>query len=117
MDSSRREFLRTLTAVGASAFIPRFSANAQDHEHSAVTASAVMGLEPFVDALRIPPVLKPIKVKTGDAYSITMQVGTVKCHRDLPPTEIWGYNGIFPGPTIVANKTERYVSGKRTICR
>ncbi|RYD75189.1 MAG: multicopper oxidase family protein, partial [Verrucomicrobiaceae bacterium] len=42
-----------------------------------------------------------------------MQVGSAKCHRDLPATEIWGYNGIYPGPTIVANKN-RAVSIRHT---
>ncbi|MDB6152580.1 MAG: cotA2, partial [Chthoniobacteraceae bacterium] len=62
---------------------------------------------------RIPPVLKPKTVNKVDTYSITMQSGMSKCHRDLPATEIWGYNGIFPGPTIVATKN-RAVSIRQT---
>lgn len=27
-------------------------------------------------------------------------------HRDLPPTRLWGYNGLFPGPTIDVNQDE-----------
>jgi FtsP/CotA-like multicopper oxidase with cupredoxin domain len=42
-----------------------------------------------------------------------MQAGTVKCHRDLPLTNILGYNGIYPGPTIVAAKG-RAVSIRQT---
>lgn len=29
-----------------------------------------------------------------------------KLHRDLPPTRLWGYNGLFPGPTIDVNQDE-----------
>ena len=29
-----------------------------------------------------------------------MQPALQKVHRDLPPTPIWGFNGIWPGPTI-----------------
>ncbi len=86
---------------------------AQTHGHGGVTASAIGELEPFVDALRIPPVLKPKIVKKVDTYNIVMQAGSAKCHRDLPATEIWGYNGIFPGPTIVANRN-RAVSIRQT---
>ncbi len=83
---------------------PKLSAQAQDHMHDGVTASGITGLTPFVDALRIPPVLKPKTVSKVDTYSITMRAGSVKCHRDLPATTIWGYNGIYPGPTIVASR-------------
>ncbi len=110
METSRREFLRRIAAFGGAAIcLSRFRTHAQGHAHSGVTPSAFPALEPFVDALRIPPVLKPKKVKKVDTYNITMQTGLVKCHRDLPMTEIWGYNGIFPGPTIVA-KRNRAVS-------
>jgi spore coat protein A len=29
-----------------------------------------------------------------------------KVHRDLPPTTVWGYNGVWPGPTIEARCSE-----------
>ncbi len=105
MLSSRRHFVRTIaSACGAALCFPRLRALAQGHAHSGVTPSAFGTLAPFVDALPIPPVLKPKTIKKVDTYSITMQSGVAKCHRDLPPTEIWGYNGIFPGPTIIASK-------------
>ncbi len=31
-----------------------------------------------------------------------MREGLTKVHRDLPSTVVWGYNGLFPGPTIKA---------------
>jgi len=33
-----------------------------------------------------------------------MQQNQQQLHRDFPPTTIWGYNGMWPGPTIVARR-------------
>lgn len=49
---------------------------------------------------RIPPVLKPVRSdETTDYYEITMRKSQVEILPGLS-TEIWGYNGITPGPTI-----------------
>ncbi|MEH7664245.1 outer spore coat copper-dependent laccase CotA, partial [Bacillus velezensis] len=37
---------------------------------------------------------------------VTMKECFHKLHRDLPPTRLWGYNGLFPGPTIDVNQDE-----------
>ncbi len=68
--------------------------------------SCPIPLVPFVDALPIPPVAVPTTGVSGGAahYDITMTEFTGKVHRDLPPTRQWGYNGISPGPTIVARR-------------
>jgi len=39
-------------------------------------------------------------------YRIAMREGEVQVHRDLKPTRIWGYGGIFPGPLLEARKGE-----------
>jgi spore coat protein A, manganese oxidase len=61
--------------------------------------------------LPILPVLAPTSSDTTtDYYDITMQVGT----KQIIPgklTTIWGYNGMYPGPTIKAR------SGRRTVVR
>ncbi|GAV21812.1 multicopper oxidase family protein [Carboxydothermus pertinax] len=60
-----------------------------------------MYLEKFVDPLPIPPVIKPqAKCKGIPFYKVTMKQFKQKLHRDLPPTTVWGYNGIYPGPTF-----------------
>lgn len=66
--------------------------------------------KPFLVPLPIPPVLTPRKDATRDYYEIAQQVATKEI---LPgvPTEIWGYNGGFPGPTIVSQ------SGRTTVVR
>jgi spore coat protein A len=65
--------------------------------------------EPFRVPLPIPPVLRPARSDTtGDYYSITQKVGRAAI---LPgrTTQIWGYEGIFPGPTLVSRRGRRTV--------
>lgn len=61
-------------------------------------------LEPFVDALPIPAVLAPDVIEPGGIprYNIDIVEFTQELHRDLPATRLWGYEGVFPGPTIEA---------------
>jgi spore coat protein A len=33
-------------------------------------------------------------------YDVDMMRFQKKLHRDLPPTTLWGYNGMYPGPTF-----------------
>jgi spore coat protein A len=101
---SRRDFIQFASLAGASLILPaRMATHAQHHDTSG-SLGASPPLEPFVDALRIPPILKPKKKGKVDAYTITMQESLARCHRDLPETKVWGYNGLFPGPTIIARK-------------
>ena len=64
---------------------------------------------PFQVPLPILPTLAPTSSDaTTDYYDITMQVG----QKEIIPgqlTTIWGYNGIYPGPTIVAHRERRVV--------
>ncbi len=94
---TRRSFIKGLGLAGLAAYggLPR-RALAQHGGHIGGTPS----LPAFVDALTVPPVLKPRRVGTRDTYRIVMQEGVAKCHRDLPFTNILGYNGLYPGPTI-----------------
>ncbi|MFS0824588.1 multicopper oxidase family protein [Bacillus sp. 1P02SD] len=66
-----------------------------------------MSLRKFVDALPIPSILKP-KDKSDDIpfYEVTMKQVKQKLHRDLPATTVWGYNGLYPGPTFEARRNE-----------
>jgi spore coat protein A len=62
------------------------------------------GLEPFVDELPYPAVLQAVGTRSDGVpqYEVTMTEETQVLHRDLPATEVWTYNGTFPGPTIEA---------------
>lgn len=60
-----------------------------------------MSLDKFVDALPIPSVLKAKGKHNGiPYYEVAMKQVQQKLHRDLPPTTVWGYNGLYPGPTF-----------------
>jgi spore coat protein A len=64
-------------------------------------------LEPFVDPLPLPPVLRPVRSKEGGLMcQLVMTEFRQKLHRDLEPTWVWGFNGISPGPTISAFRDE-----------
>jgi spore coat protein A len=56
-------------------------------------------LAKYVDPLPIPP-----RITAADQPGAIIRVNMCECrqkvHRDLPPTTVWGYNGIWPGPTI-----------------
>jgi spore coat protein A len=63
------------------------------------------GLEPFVDPLPFPvPVVQPVGTRADGVlqYEITMDQIQQQLHRDLPATDVWGYNGSYPGPTLEA---------------
>ncbi|MGG7177280.1 multicopper oxidase family protein [Clostridium paraputrificum] len=58
----------------------------------------------FVDHLQIPEVATPIIPSRGsenkDFYYITMEEVYHKFHCCFPETKVWGYDGMYPGPTI-----------------
>lgn len=57
----------------------------------------------FVDELPIMPKAKPANPYEGkNYYEIVMKEGRHCFHKAFPPTKIWGYDGIYPGPTIEA---------------
>jgi spore coat protein A len=66
-------------------------------------------LTPFVDALPVPPVLQPVLRGKTRFHTLTMRAGLAKLHRDLPAAVVWGFNGMFPGPTIKAVKGQPVV--------
>jgi spore coat protein A len=89
MKLSRRDLLRLGAITGAGALLlPK----------KLVFAQASPTLTPFVDPLPIPPVLRP----GSGVTDVHMRQFSQKLHRDLPPTKLWGYNGVYPGPTIEA---------------
>ena len=71
--------------------------------------------EPFGVPLSVPPVLKPVRTDsraraTTDYYEITLKEGEAEILPGLT-TAIWGYDGIFPGPTIKSR------SGRKVVVR
>lgn len=64
---------------------------------------------PFQAPFKLPPVAQPVhQSATTDYYEMTMKRGF---HEIIPGlrTEVWGYEGITPGPTIVAERGRNVV--------
>ena len=67
-------------------------------------AGDVAGDAPFTRALRIPPVLVPSSSDAGtDSYRISIRSGLAQMKTGAQ-TAIVGFNGIAPGPTLVATR-------------
>ena len=62
----------------------------------------------FVDPLPVPPIARAIAKRAHPAYPgqmlpyyrMEMRAFRASLHRDLPPTPLWGYDGLSPGPTF-----------------
>jgi len=70
---------------------------------SRLAASALLrslSVDPFEVPLPITPILKPVRTST-DYYEMTQKAGRQEILPGLK-TEVWGYDGIFPGPTVEA---------------
>src|SRR5829696_9102054 len=101
MEISRREFLKLGLAGGVALALP-FGASACSGEGSTGTLlpSKARLPGPFKVPLPVPPVLQPVRTDAGiDYYEMTQRVGKAEILPGLE-TEVWGYEGIFPGPTI-----------------
>jgi spore coat protein A len=108
---SRRRLLGGLTAAGAAAMVgvPLLSGVRGSSSTGVLLPSRIALPRPFTLPFRVPPVLAPARTdETGDYYRITQRPALAEI---LPGvrTPIWGYEGLFPGPTI------RSVRGKRTV--
>lgn len=66
--------------------------------------AAAAALVSFSTPLPLPPVLAPTRRSaTTDYYHLTIRPGTTQM-KPGAPTPIVGFNGIFPGPTIIATR-------------
>lgn len=60
-------------------------------------------LERYIDPLPIPKRLSPRAISKEHAqYRVRVLEFTQQLHSQLPPTQLWGYEGQYPGPTIEA---------------
>ncbi|WP_345637441.1 multicopper oxidase family protein [Rugosimonospora acidiphila] len=107
--------MRRASAVGAGLLLSGTATSAGNCDTSSVTGTLLSSDGPlppyFAVPLPQPPVLRPVSTDdTTDYYELTARAGSA---RILPGvnTTIWGYDGIFPGPTIVSR------SGRRTVVR
>jgi spore coat protein A len=108
---SRRRLLGGLSAAGAAAVVgaPFLSGVRGSNSTGELLPSRIGLPTPFTLPFRVPSVLAPVRSDaTGDYYRVTQRAALVEI---LPGvrTPIWGYEGLFPGPTI------RSVRGRRTV--
>ncbi len=61
-----------------------------------------VNLVSYVDPLSVPAVIR--SSQHAEAVHVKMHPFQHKVHRDLPPTNLWGYNGTWPGPTFEVRK-------------
>src|SRR5437588_10187410 len=65
-------------------------------------------LTKFKDSLRVPPTLRP-QIKADQQYilRVHMRPARVQLHSELPPSEVWTYEGSLPVPTIECSRWQR----------
>jgi spore coat protein A, manganese oxidase len=105
---TRREFVYKTGALAAAVSLNRnLFTQAALPSRRPLDAST---LSLFVDPLPIPSVLTQDGLRSNPSdpnaktpyYRLHMREGETKLHRDLKPTRFWGFNSLFPGPTIEA---------------
>jgi spore coat protein A, manganese oxidase len=112
---NRRDWLRMGGYAGAGLLISKRRKSLPDwtFKSSAVSSSALASpqqtakqpLASYVDPLPIPQVIRP---KSGTVVPIRMVPFQHQAHRDLPAATMWGYNGMWPGPTFEARKGQPF---------
>jgi FtsP/CotA-like multicopper oxidase with cupredoxin domain len=65
-------------------------------------------LTKFKDCLRVPPTLHP-KQKDDQRYHLRVRMlpAQIQLHSELPPSQVWTYEGSLPGPTIEVRRGQR----------
>lgn len=103
MTYNRREILRYAGLSAASSLLPAVESSClHSRPEARILPSLVPLPKPFQATLPILPVLKPIRSDAGtDFYDVTVRQASARILSGME-TVIWGYDGIFPGPTIEA---------------
>jgi spore coat protein A, manganese oxidase len=111
---SRREFLKLGLVSGAALVLPlgaQGCSSVGQNLTGRLLPSEARLPEPFRVPLPVPPVLRPVRSDAqADYYELTQKAGIAEILPGLE-TEVWGYEGVFPGPTIESR------SGRRTVVR
>ncbi|MDQ4098483.1 MAG: multicopper oxidase family protein [Actinomycetota bacterium] len=116
---TRRELMRFGLLGGAAALLPleqlvslASALSAAPHPANNAFGGISPGSPPVVPfslPLRIPPVLRPVATDADtDYYELTMRPAPAQILPGLLTT-IWGYDGLYPGPTIRAQQGRRVV--------
>ncbi|MER5674814.1 multicopper oxidase family protein [Pseudonocardia alni] len=105
---SRRDLLK-VTVLGTAALALPLERTIRAKSVSTIAASKIPA--PYTVPFAVPPVLAPVRSDAGTDYYELVQQQVVT--RILPgvDTAVFAYNGVVPGPTIVANR------GRQTVVR
>jgi spore coat protein A len=109
MKISRRRFLKLGAMAGAGLALPLGTLSIPMSRLAASASVRSPSVEPFRVPLPVPPILKPARTSADTHYyEMTQRTGRQEILPGLK-TEIWGYDGIFPGPTIEARSDREIV--------
>jgi spore coat protein A, manganese oxidase len=102
MGITRRDAIKLGLAAGGSLLSPlSFPEAAAALAEKPVTLADLCGPLPKFQDFQRPPELQPTRSTNGtDYYEITLKKGKKKFFLGNQEAEIWGYEGITPGPTI-----------------
>ena len=104
MKITRRHFLKMGAMAGAGLALPLGALSVPAGRLAASAAVRSPGVEPFAVPLPIPPVARPVHARGGaDHYEMVQKEAMQEVLPGLK-TEIWGYDGVFPGPTLEARR-------------
>ncbi|MGW3202434.1 multicopper oxidase family protein [Streptomyces sp. NPDC001118] len=108
--TSRRRFLGLSAGGTAGLAIPAGAAayaTWSGERTGTILTSRIRPPRQFAVPLPVPPRARPARSAGGtDFYDITQREGTVEIIPGLKTT-VWGYDGIFPGPTFTARTGRR----------
>jgi spore coat protein A, manganese oxidase len=105
---SRGEFLRLGLAGGVTLAFGGTACTGEGSTGTLLPSKAKLP-EPFRVPLPVPPVLEPVRSDAGaDYYEMTQKPERVEILPGLQ-TEVWGYDGIFPGPTVESRSGRKIV--------
>ncbi len=111
MRITRRTLLKLGMMAGAGMVLPVGAMGAAGARLGAANSVTSPRVEPFVAPLPVPSVLEPVRTDaTTDHYEIAQRAARQEILPGLK-TEVWGYDGIFPGPTLEAR------SGRKVVIR
>jgi spore coat protein A len=97
---SRRRFLKMGLMGAAGLALPLGTLSIPVSRLAASASVRSPSVEPFTVPLPTPPILKPVRTSSDtDFYEMTQKTGKQEILPGLK-TEVWGYDGIFPGPTV-----------------
>ncbi|MGB3633568.1 MAG: multicopper oxidase domain-containing protein, partial [Rubrobacteraceae bacterium] len=108
MELTRKEMLKLSLLGSAALFLPmQRAAKTQLSIANEIPESQLP--RPFTLPFAVPPVAKPVhRSATTDYYQMAMRNKKAEILPGLQ-TEVWGYEGITPGPTIVAERGREVV--------